>query len=72
MKFLSINWIFDTFEIWINNIYDNTFVFKQLISQQKETDPDEYKKLISEKDTNTKRIQQLTEETGKLKTEVAR
>ncbi|XP_051869004.1 translocated promoter region b, nuclear basket protein isoform X3 [Pristis pectinata] len=45
---------------------------QQLISQQKETDPDEYKKLISEKDTNTKRIQQLTEETGKLKTEVAR
>ncbi|XP_067846585.1 translocated promoter region b, nuclear basket protein isoform X3 [Heptranchias perlo] len=45
---------------------------QQLISQQKETDPDEYKKLLSEKDTNTKRIQQLTEETGKLKTEVAR
>ncbi|XP_069794284.1 translocated promoter region b, nuclear basket protein isoform X2 [Narcine bancroftii] len=45
---------------------------QQLISQQKETDPDEYKKLISEKDTNAKRIQQLTEETGKLKTEVAR
>uniref|UniRef100_UPI00398E7D17 translocated promoter region b, nuclear basket protein isoform X4 n=1 Tax=Pristiophorus japonicus TaxID=55135 RepID=UPI00398E7D17 len=45
---------------------------QQLISQQKETDPDEYKKLLSEKDTNAKRIQQLTEETGKLKTEVAR
>ncbi|XP_048394892.2 translocated promoter region b, nuclear basket protein isoform X3 [Stegostoma tigrinum] len=45
---------------------------QQLISQQKETDPDEYKKLLSEKDTNTKRIQQLTEETGKLKTELAR
>eukprot|EP00061_Rhincodon_typus_P010140 g34201.t1 len=44
---------------------------QQLISQQKETDPDEYKKLLSEKDTNTKRIQQLTEETGKLKTELA-
>ncbi|XP_072919390.1 translocated promoter region b, nuclear basket protein isoform X3 [Hemitrygon akajei] len=45
---------------------------QQLINQQKETDPDEYKKLISEKDTNIKRIQQLTEETGRLKTEVAR
>ncbi|XP_078074443.1 translocated promoter region b, nuclear basket protein isoform X2 [Mustelus asterias] len=45
---------------------------QQLISQQKETDPDEYKKLLSEKDTNTKRIQQLTEETGKLKTELVR
>ncbi|XP_072429722.1 nucleoprotein TPR-like isoform X4 [Chiloscyllium punctatum] len=45
---------------------------QQLISLQKETDPDEYKKLVSEKDTNTKRIQQLTEETGKLKTELAR
>ncbi|XP_060686286.1 translocated promoter region b, nuclear basket protein isoform X2 [Hemiscyllium ocellatum] len=45
---------------------------QQLISLQKETDPDEYKKLVSEKDTNTKRIQQLTEEIGKLKTELAR
>uniref|UniRef100_A0A4W3JII0 Nucleoprotein TPR n=1 Tax=Callorhinchus milii TaxID=7868 RepID=A0A4W3JII0_CALMI len=45
---------------------------QQLISQQKETDPDEYKKLLSEKDVNAKRIQQLTEETGKLKTDIAR
>ncbi|MEE6496310.1 hypothetical protein FKM82_002298 [Ascaphus truei] len=45
---------------------------QHLLSQQKDTDLEEYKKLLSEKDVNIKRIQQLTEETGKLKTEVAR
>nr|AXF79603.1 TPR [Xenopus laevis] len=45
---------------------------QHLLSQQKDTDAEEYKKLLSEREVNTKRIQQLTEETGKLKTEVAR
>ncbi|KAM4722857.1 nucleoprotein TPR [Rhinophrynus dorsalis] len=45
---------------------------QHLLNQQKDTDAEEYKKLLSERDVNVKRIQQLTEETGKLKTEVAR
>ncbi|XP_023662175.1 nucleoprotein TPR isoform X2 [Paramormyrops kingsleyae] len=45
---------------------------QHLVSQQKDTDPEEYKKLHSEREAHLKRIQQLTEEIGKLKTEVAR
>ncbi|XP_056379611.1 nucleoprotein TPR isoform X2 [Hyla sarda] len=45
---------------------------QHLLNQQKDTDAEEYKKLLSEKEVTTKRIQQLTEETGKLKTEIAR
>ncbi|KAM4641426.1 nucleoprotein TPR [Discoglossus pictus] len=45
---------------------------QHLLNQHKDTDLEEYKKLLSEKENNVKRIQQLTEETGKLKTEVAR
>ncbi|XP_075038773.1 nucleoprotein TPR isoform X2 [Mixophyes fleayi] len=45
---------------------------QHLLNQQKDTDVEEYKKLLSERDVNVKRIQQLTEETGKLKTDIAR
>lgn len=45
---------------------------QHLLNQQKDTDVEEYKKLLSEREVNTKRIQQLTEDTGKLKTEIAR
>uniref|UniRef100_A0A673GXI1 Nucleoprotein TPR n=1 Tax=Sinocyclocheilus rhinocerous TaxID=307959 RepID=A0A673GXI1_9TELE len=45
---------------------------QQLLSQQKDSDQEETKKLHSERETHLKRIQQLTEETGKLKNEVAR
>lgn len=45
---------------------------QQLLSQQKDSDQEESKKLNSEREANLKRIQQLTEETGKLKNEVAR
>ncbi|XP_053549834.1 LOW QUALITY PROTEIN: nucleoprotein TPR [Bombina bombina] len=45
---------------------------QHLLNQHKDTDMEEYKKLLSERDNNVKRIQQLTEEIGKLKTEVAR
>uniref|UniRef100_A0A8C5Q972 Nucleoprotein TPR n=1 Tax=Leptobrachium leishanense TaxID=445787 RepID=A0A8C5Q972_9ANUR len=45
---------------------------QHLLNQQKDTDVEEYKKLVSERDVNVKRIQQLTEDTGRLKTEVAR
>ncbi|XP_069050175.1 nucleoprotein TPR isoform X2 [Lepisosteus oculatus] len=45
---------------------------QQLVTQQKDTDPEEYKKLHSEKEAHLKRIQQLTEENGRLKTEIAR
>uniref|UniRef100_A0A8C7PYU2 Nucleoprotein TPR n=1 Tax=Oncorhynchus mykiss TaxID=8022 RepID=A0A8C7PYU2_ONCMY len=41
---------------------------QQLVSQQK--DPEEYKRLHFEKEAHLKRIQQLTEETGRLKAEV--
>ncbi|XP_036824384.1 nucleoprotein TPR isoform X1 [Oncorhynchus mykiss] len=43
---------------------------QQLVSQQK--DPEEYKRLHFEKEAHLKRIQQLTEETGRLKAEVTR
>lgn len=42
------------------------------MSQQKDSDPEEYKRLHSEKEAHLKRIQQLTEESARLKTEVAR
>ncbi|XP_075363927.1 nucleoprotein TPR isoform X4 [Mycteria americana] len=45
---------------------------QHLLSQQKDTDLEEYRKLLSEKEANTKRIQQMSEETGRLKAEVAR
>ncbi|XP_069823533.1 nucleoprotein TPR isoform X2 [Dendropsophus ebraccatus] len=45
---------------------------QHLLNQQKDTDAEENKKLVAEKEINTKRIQQLTEETGKLKTDIAR
>uniref|UniRef100_A0A8C2AHE4 Nucleoprotein TPR n=1 Tax=Cyprinus carpio TaxID=7962 RepID=A0A8C2AHE4_CYPCA len=45
---------------------------QQLLSQQKDSDQEETKKLNSERETHLKRIQQLIEETGKLKNEVAR
>ncbi|KAJ8376133.1 hypothetical protein SKAU_G00067130 [Synaphobranchus kaupii] len=45
---------------------------QHLVSQQKDTDPEEYKKLHSEKEAHLKRIQQLSEETGRLKAEIAR
>ncbi|XP_051989723.1 nucleoprotein TPR-like isoform X2 [Xyrauchen texanus] len=45
---------------------------QQLLSQQKDSDQEESKKLHSEREAHLKRIQQLTEETSKLKNEVAR
>lgn len=42
------------------------------MSQQKDSDPEEYKRLHSEKEAHVKRIQQLTEESTKLKAEFAR
>ncbi|XP_051511668.1 nucleoprotein TPR-like isoform X2 [Myxocyprinus asiaticus] len=45
---------------------------QQLVSQQKDTDPEEYKRLHSEREGHLKRIQQLTEETGRLKAEATR
>ncbi|KAI7809880.1 nucleoprotein TPR isoform X2 [Triplophysa rosa] len=45
---------------------------QQLLSQQKDSDQEESKKLHSERETHLKRIQQLAEETSKLKSEVAR
>ncbi|XP_052403719.1 nucleoprotein TPR [Carassius gibelio] len=45
---------------------------QQLLSQQKDNDQEETKKLHSEREVHLKRIQQLIEETGKLKNEVAR
>uniref|UniRef100_A0A8B9FRI6 Nucleoprotein TPR n=1 Tax=Amazona collaria TaxID=241587 RepID=A0A8B9FRI6_9PSIT len=45
---------------------------KHLLSQQKDTDLEEYRKLLSEKEANTKRIQQMSEEIGRLKAEIAR
>uniref|UniRef100_A0AAQ6A7Z6 Nucleoprotein TPR n=1 Tax=Amphiprion ocellaris TaxID=80972 RepID=A0AAQ6A7Z6_AMPOC len=44
---------------------------QHLVSQQKDSDPEEYKRLHSEKEANLKRIQQLTEENNRLKAEVA-
>lgn len=45
---------------------------QHLVSQQKDTDPEEYKRLHSEREVHIKRIQQLTEETGQLKKEASR
>ncbi|KAK2496254.1 hypothetical protein MC885_012723 [Smutsia gigantea] len=45
---------------------------QHLISQQKDPDTEEYRKLLSEKEVHIKRIQQLTEEIGRLKAEIAR
>ncbi|XP_051954824.1 nucleoprotein TPR-like isoform X2 [Xyrauchen texanus] len=45
---------------------------QQLVSQQKDTDPEEYKRLHSEREGHLKRIQQFTEETGRLKAEATR
>ncbi|KAG8132789.1 putative Translocated promoter region protein [Naja naja] len=45
---------------------------KHLLSQQKDADVEEYRKLLSEKEVNNKRIQQLSEEIGRLKAEIAR
>uniref|UniRef100_A0A8C4IT63 Nucleoprotein TPR n=1 Tax=Dicentrarchus labrax TaxID=13489 RepID=A0A8C4IT63_DICLA len=45
---------------------------QNLVSQQKDSDPEEYKRLHSEKELHLKRIQQLTEESTRLKGEVAR
>lgn len=47
------------------------FMFLQnLLSQQKDSDPDEYKRLNTEKELHLKRIQQLTEENSRLKAEL--
>uniref|UniRef100_A0A8C5I1Y1 Nucleoprotein TPR n=1 Tax=Gouania willdenowi TaxID=441366 RepID=A0A8C5I1Y1_GOUWI len=45
---------------------------QHLVSQQKDSDPEEYKRLHSEKETYLKRIQQLNEETAKLKADLSR
>uniref|UniRef100_A0AAX7W8K6 Nucleoprotein TPR n=1 Tax=Astatotilapia calliptera TaxID=8154 RepID=A0AAX7W8K6_ASTCA len=43
---------------------------QHLVSQQKDSDPEEYKRLHSEKEAHLKRIQQLNEENNRLKSEV--
>ncbi|XP_070816529.1 translocated promoter region b, nuclear basket protein isoform X2 [Chaetodon trifascialis] len=45
---------------------------QHLVSQQKDSDPEEYKRLHSEKEAHLKRILQLSEENTRLKAEVAR
>uniref|UniRef100_A0A665W6N8 Nucleoprotein TPR n=1 Tax=Echeneis naucrates TaxID=173247 RepID=A0A665W6N8_ECHNA len=45
---------------------------QHLVSQQKDSDPEENKRLHSEKEAHLKRIQHLTEESTKLKAEVTR
>uniref|UniRef100_A0A3P8PCY7 Nucleoprotein TPR n=1 Tax=Astatotilapia calliptera TaxID=8154 RepID=A0A3P8PCY7_ASTCA len=45
---------------------------QHLVSQQKDSDPEEYKRLHSEKEAHLKRIQQLNEENNRLKSEVVR
>lgn len=45
---------------------------QQLVSQQKDSNQEESKKLQTEKEAQIKRIQQLTEEIAKLKSELAR
>ncbi|KAM3865905.1 nucleoprotein TPR-like [Diretmus argenteus] len=45
---------------------------QQLVSQQKDSDVEERQKLANEREAQQKRITQLTEETAKLKTELAR
>lgn len=42
------------------------------MSQQKDSDPEEYKRLHSEKEAHLKRIQQLNEENSRLKAEAVR
>uniref|UniRef100_A0A3B3BI94 Nucleoprotein TPR n=1 Tax=Oryzias melastigma TaxID=30732 RepID=A0A3B3BI94_ORYME len=43
---------------------------QHLVSQQKDLDPEEYKRLHSEREAHVKRIQQLSEESTRLKTEL--
>ncbi|XP_036970596.1 translocated promoter region b, nuclear basket protein isoform X1 [Acanthopagrus latus] len=45
---------------------------QHLVSQQKDSDPEEYKRLHSEKEAHLKRIQQLNEENSRLKAEAVR
>ncbi|XP_057697331.1 translocated promoter region b, nuclear basket protein isoform X1 [Corythoichthys intestinalis] len=45
---------------------------QQLVSQQKDSDPDECKRLNSEKEMHLKRIQQLIDENNRIKAEVTR
>lgn len=45
---------------------------QQLISQQKDGDVEERQKMASEREAQQRRITQFTEETAKLKTELAR
>ncbi|XP_066478881.1 nucleoprotein TPR isoform X2 [Tiliqua scincoides] len=45
---------------------------QHLLSQQKDTDIEEYRKLLSEKEVNNKRVQQMSEEIGRHKAEIAR
>ncbi|XP_028258741.1 translocated promoter region b, nuclear basket protein [Parambassis ranga] len=45
---------------------------QHLVSQQKDSDPEEYKRLHSEKEAHLKRVHQLTEEGARLKAEVSR
>uniref|UniRef100_A0A3B3BI52 Nucleoprotein TPR n=1 Tax=Oryzias melastigma TaxID=30732 RepID=A0A3B3BI52_ORYME len=45
---------------------------QHLVSQQKDLDPEEYKRLHSEREAHVKRIQQLSEESTRLKTELSR
>ncbi|KAM9848441.1 translocated promoter region b, nuclear basket protein [Aulostomus maculatus] len=45
---------------------------QHLVSQQKDADPEECKRLHSEKETHLKRIQQLNEESNRLRLEVSR
>uniref|UniRef100_A0A667W9N6 Nucleoprotein TPR n=1 Tax=Myripristis murdjan TaxID=586833 RepID=A0A667W9N6_9TELE len=44
---------------------------QHLVSQQKDSDPEEYKRLHIEKEAHLKRIQQLNEDNSRLKAEVA-
>lgn len=45
---------------------------QHLVSQQRDSDPEEYKRLHSEKEAHLKRIQQLSEENTRLKAEAVR
>ncbi|XP_061681069.1 translocated promoter region b, nuclear basket protein isoform X3 [Syngnathoides biaculeatus] len=45
---------------------------QHLVSQQKDSDPEEYKRLHSEKELHLKRIQQLIDENNKIKAEVTK
>uniref|UniRef100_A0A8C9FKG8 Nucleoprotein TPR n=1 Tax=Pavo cristatus TaxID=9049 RepID=A0A8C9FKG8_PAVCR len=80
----SLNAEREKVQVWFSiNVYDvrsrgllSMFCFlsllPHLLSQQKDADLEEYRKLLSEKEANTKRIQQMSEETGRLKAEIAR